>query len=126
MTLQARVIGPESDLGHFESLAFFGNQIGREFSDVRLSPDQILKAEGNPYIELKGQAPTREEQREASDDEVEEGLIRERLAELKVKVDGRASLATLRSKLDAAEKGEAKRLEDEAEAARKAAEDSED
>ena len=41
-------------------------------------------------------------------------------------VDGRASLKTLRGKLDAAEKAEAKRLEDEAEAARKAAEGSED
>ena len=125
MTLQARVIGPESDLGHVDTLNFFGNQIGREFSDVKLSPEQILKAEGNPYIELKGQAPTIAEQREASDDEVEEGLIRERLAELKVKVDGRASLTSLRSKLETAEKAEAKLLEDEAEAAAKAAEDAE-
>ena len=38
----------------------------------------------------------------------------------------RDRLKTLRGKLDAAEKAEAKRLEDEAEAARKAAEGSED
>ena len=128
MTTQARVIGPASELGHFDTLNFFGNEIGREFTDVTLTPDQLRKAEGNPYIEIKGadEAPTDEELRKAKEDEAEADKIRARLAELDVTVDGRASLKTLRGKLDAAEKAEAKRLEDEAEAARKAAEGSED
>lgn len=128
MTTQARVIGPASELGHFDTLNFFGNEIGREFTDVTLTPDQLRKAEGNPYIEIKGadDALTDEELRKAKEDEAEEEKIRARLAELDVTVDGRASLKTLRGKLDAAEKAEAKRLEDEAEAARKAAEGSED
>lgn len=128
MTTQARVIGPASELGHFDTLNFFGNEIGREFTDVTLTPDQLRKAEGNPYIEIKGadEALTDEELRKAKEDEAEAEKIRARLAELDVTVDGRASLKTLRGKLDAAEKAEAKRLEDEAEAARKAAEGSED
>lgn len=128
MTTQARVIGPASELGHFDTLNFFGNEIGREFTDVTLTPDQLRKAEGNPYIEIKGadDALTDEELRKAKEDEAEADKIRARLAELAVTVDGRASLKTLRGKLDAAEKAEAKRLEDEAEAARKAAEGSED
>lgn len=128
MTTQARVIGPASELGHFDTLNFFGNEIGREFTDVTLTPDQLRKAEGNPYIEIKGadEALTDEELRKAKEDETEAEKIRARLAELDVTVDGRASLKTLRGKLDAAEKAEAKRLEDEAEAARKAAEGSED
>ena len=36
MTTQARVIGPASELGHFDTLNFFGNEIGREFTDVTL------------------------------------------------------------------------------------------
>lgn len=128
MTTQSRVIGPASELGHFDTLNFFGNEIGREFTDVTLTPDQLRKAEGNPYIEIKGadDALTDEELRKAKEDEAEAEKIRARLAELDVTVDGRASLKTLRGKLDAAEKAEAKRLEDEAEAARKAAEGSED
>lgn len=128
MTTQARVIGPASELGHFDTLNFFGNEIGREFTDVTLTPDQLRKAEGNPYIEIKGadDALSDEELRKAKEDEAEAEKIRARLAELDVTVDGRASLKTLRGKLDAAEKAEAKRLEDEAEAARKAAEGSED
>jgi hypothetical protein len=128
MTTQARVIGPASELGHFDTLNFFGNEIGREFTDVTLTPDQLRKAEGNPYIEIQGadDALTDEELRKAKEDEAEAEKIRARLAELDVTVDGRASLKTLRGKLDAAEKAEAKRLEDEAEAARKAAEGSED
>lgn len=128
MTTQARVIGPASELGHFDTLNFFGNEIGREFTDVTLTPDQLRKAEGNPYIEIKGadEALTDEELRKAKEDEAEADKIRARLAELDVTVDGRASLKTLRGKLEAAEKAEAKRLEDEAEAARKAAEGSED
>lgn len=128
MTTQARVIGPASELGHFDTLSFYGNEIGREFTDVTLTPDQLRKAEGNPYIEIKGadDALTDEELRKAKEDEAEAEKIRARLAELDVSVDGRASLKTLRGKLDAAEKAEAKRLEDEAEAARKAAEGSED
>lgn len=127
MTTQARVIGPASELGHFDTLNFFGNEIGREFTDVTLTPDQLRKAEGNPYIEIKGadEALTDEELRKDKEDEAEAEKIRARLAELDVTVDGRASLKTLRRKLDAAEKAEAKRLEDEAEAARKAAEGSE-
>ena len=95
---------------------------------MTLTPDQLRKAEGNPYIEIKGadDALTDEELRKAKEDEAEADKIRARLAELDVTVDGRASLKTLRGKLDAAEKAEAKRLEDEAEAARKAAEGSED
>jgi len=128
MTTQARVIGPASELGHFDTLNFFGNEIGREFTDVTLTPDQLRKAEGNPYIEIKGadDALSDEELRKAKEDEAEAEKIRARLAELDVTVDGRVSLKTLRGKLDAAEKAEAKRLEDEAEAARKAAEGSED
>lgn len=128
MTTQARVIGPASELGHFDTLNFFGNEIGREFTDVTLTPDQLRKAEGNPYIEIKGadDALSDEDLRKAKEDEAEAEKIRARLAELDVTVDGRASLKTLRGKLDAAEKAEAKRLEDEAEAARKAAEGSED
>lgn len=127
MTTQARVIGPASELGHFDTLNFFGNEIGREFTDVTLTPDQLRKAEGNPYIEIKGadEALTDEELRKDKEDEAEAEKIRARLAELDVTVDGRASLKTLRGKLDAAEKAEAKRLEDEAEAARRAAEGSE-
>lgn len=127
MTTQARVIGPASELGHFDTLNFFGNEIGREFTDVTLTPDQLRKAEGNPYIEIKGadDALSDEELRKAKEDEAEADKIRARLAELDVTVDGRASLKTLRGKLEAAEKAEAKRLEDEAEAARKAAEGSE-
>ncbi|ANC53449.1 hypothetical protein A4249_07125 [Brevundimonas sp. GW460-12-10-14-LB2] len=128
MTTQARVIGPASELGHFDTLNFFGNEIGREFTDVTLTPDQLRKAEGNPYIEIKGadDALSDEDLRKAKEDEAEAEKIRARLAELDMTVDGRASLKTLRGKLDAAEKAEAKRLEDEAEAARKAAEGSED
>lgn len=124
MALQARVIGPESDLGHFTTLDFFGNALTREFSDVKLTPEQVKKAEGNPYIELKGQnrTQTADEQRQAADDEAEADLIRERLAELKVTVKSTEKLATLRTKLDAAEKAEAKRLEDEEAARLKAAE----
>lgn len=122
MSLQARIIGPESDLGHVSTLDFFGNTLTREFSDVSLTAEQVRKAEGNRFIELKGQDrdQTPDEARQAADDEAEADLIRERLAELKVKVDGRASLTTLRSKLDAAEKAEAKRLEAEADAQAKA------
>lgn len=125
MALQARVIGPETDLGHFSTLSYFGNEIGREFSDVTLTPDQIRKAEGNRFIELKGQhrAQTVDEQRQTADDEAEVDLIRERLAELEVAVPANATLKTLRSKLEAAEKAEAKRLEDEEAARQKAADE---
>ena len=120
MNLQARVIGPETDLGHFTTLTYFGNEIGREWSPVNLTAAQIRKAEGNPYIELKGQAAKVVDQQQQSDDEIEAGLIRERLAELGVTVSQKAILPTLRAKLDEAEKAEAKRLEDEAEVQAKA------
>ena len=123
MALQARVIGPESDLGHVSTLDYFGNALTREWGDVSLTPDQVKKAEGNRFIELKGQnrTLTTEEARQVADDEAEADLIRERLAELSVNVKPTEKLATLRTKLEAAEKAEAKRLEDE-EAARLKAE----
>lgn len=130
MALQARVIGPESDLGQFSTLDFFGNSIGREFADVKLTKDQVEKANGNRFIELKGDKPAKSGDPEAdaaaeaaaAEEEAEAETIRARLAELEVTVDGRASLKTLRSKLDAAEKAEAKRLEEAERLAQAAAE----
>lgn len=107
MTLQARVIGPEEDLGPITTINFFGNDIGREFSDVELTKEQVVKAHGNRFIELKGTKP--DQNAEQADEEGD--AIRARLAELGVSVDGRASLKTLRSKVDAAEQAEAKRPE---------------
>lgn len=128
MALQARVIGPESDLGHFTTLDFFGNAIGREFADVTLTAEQVEKANGNRFIELKGHKPLKAgdveaaavEARAEAEEGAEAETIRARLAELEVSVDGRASIKTLRTKLEAAEKAEAKRLE-EAEALAQAA-----
>lgn len=129
MALQARVIGPESDLGVFSKLNFFGNEIDRDWTDVTLTKEQIEKANGNRYIELKGhkapkpgnaEAEAAQAAREA-EDEAEAETIRARLTELGVE-PGNANLAALRTKLDKAEKAEAKRLEEEEDLRRKLAE----
>ena len=121
MTLQARVIGPASELGQFESLDFFGQSLTREFADVTFTTEQVKILEDNRYVELKGKPDNQTEAEEKEDrrDDAEREVISARLVELGEKVDGRMSIGTLRSKLATAERAQAER-EDAAE--RKAAE----
>ena len=58
---EARLIGPASELGDVsEGLEFYGNTITRDWGEVDLTAEQIEKAKGNRYIELKG-APDKPE-----------------------------------------------------------------
>ena len=117
--MKAKVIGPASELGPFETLNFFGHEIGREFSDINPTADVLTKLQANRFVELKGSAKA-EAKAEAgnnpgpSDDEVEEGLIRERLTELGVDVAPKAKLPALQAALEKAEKAKAAQDEEEA------------
>lgn len=116
--MRAKIIGPASELGQFETLNFFGHEIGREFSDIKPTADVLAKLEGNRFVELKGSAkasPPAGNTPGPSDDEVEEGLIRERLTELGVEVAPKAKLPTLQAALEKAEKAKAAQDEEDAE-----------
>jgi hypothetical protein len=112
--MEARIIGPESDLGPVTTLDFYGLSLSREWSEIKPTSAQLSKLDGNRYVEIRGDhAP----KASADDDEVEEGLIRERLTELGVEVSAKAKLPALRTKLAAAETAKAAQDEEEAEAA---------
>lgn len=118
--MEARIIGPESELGPVTTLDFFGVTLSREWSEINPTAAQLVKLDRNRYVELRGaQAPNAS----AEDDEVEEGLIRERLAELGVDVSAKAKLPTLRTKLADAEKAKAAQDAEEAAAAAEADEE---
>lgn len=110
--MEARIIGPASELGQFDSLNFYGNSLTREFGEITVSPEQLVKLQGNRYVEIKGQPKAQEIDVEAAEgakrESDQEAAIRARLDELGVEHDGRASLKTLQGKLDAAEKAKAK------------------
>lgn len=117
--MKAKVIGPASELGQFETLNFYGHEIGREFSDINPTADVLAKLEANRFVELKGSAkatnaPGSSQTPGPSDDEFEEGLIRERLTELGVDVAPKAKLPALQAALEKAEKAKAAQDEEDA------------
>ncbi len=111
--VQARLIGPEEELGQVSSVEFFGQTVTREFSPIELTKEQIEKANGNRFIELKGQKLPK------TDEKAEAETIRDRLNELNEPVKDDAAVRTVRAKVAPAEKAQAKR---EAEAEAKAEE----
>lgn len=111
--VQARLIGPVEELGQSGSIEFFGQTVTREFATIELTKDQIEKANGNRFIELKGQKLAKQ------DEKAEAEVIRDRLEELGEPVKDGAAVRTVRAKVAPAEKAQAKR---EAEAEAKAEE----
>lgn len=114
MKIEARIIGPESELGVFGSLDFYGHSLTREWSEIDADKETRNKLAGNRYVEIRGDAKAKD-----GSDEVD--VIRARLDELGVKHDGRESLKTLQGKLDKAEAAKAKQDEEEAEVLAEAA-----
>jgi len=128
--MEARIIGSSEELGMFETITLFGNQLSREWSEVKVTPEQYQKLQGNRYVELRGEATEAETSEEAAlqatQEQNETDQIKARLDELGVSYRSDASPKTLRSKLDQAEKAEAQRLEEEAQAEADAQRDGEE
>ncbi len=119
---EARIIGPSSELGFFDTLDFFGNPLTREFSEINVSPDELRKLQANRFVEVKGAAQSgnpfadQEAAEQAQRDADQTASIKARLDELGVEYAPRANLKTLQGALDKAEKAKAAQDEEEAEA----------
>lgn len=114
--MQARIVGPEEELGDVHKGAkFFGNHLTRDWSDITVTPDQLTKLQGNRYVELRGAAtkggaaPAAPATPAAgpTSTAAEAETIRARLTELGVEVKPKAPLMALRSALAKAEKAKA-------------------
>lgn len=105
--MDARIIGPASELGDFHTLNFFGHELSRDWSKIDPEPAVLAKLEANRFVELR-------EKRRASEEPPTDTLveIKARLSDLGVEFDGRAKKADLEQLLAQAEA--AKAAEDEA------------
>lgn len=102
--MDARIIGPASELGSFETLTFFGYELSREWSKLSPDPDPVSlrKFQGSRFIELREK---RKPSEEAPVDTVPE--IKGRLEELGVAFDARAKKDELAALLEQAEAAQA-------------------
>lgn len=97
--MDARIIGPASELGDFETLNFFGYDLSRSWSKIEPEGGVLSKLQGNRYVELReGRAKPSET---PPIDTVPE--IKARLTELGVEFDGRSGKDALTELLAAAE-----------------------
>jgi hypothetical protein len=104
--MEARIVGPEAELGDVrQGFTFHGQHLTREWGKVEFSPEALSKAQGNRFIELRdgkgGKAKA-----EAVD--IDEDTVKARLDELGVDYSDKDKLPALKSKLDKAEKAQAK------------------
>lgn len=107
--MDARIIGPASELGDFQTLDFYGHALSRDWSRIDPEPAVLGKLQGNPYVELR-------EKRKPSEEPPADTLaeIKARLTDLGVEFDGRAKKANLEALLEQAEAAKAAAEEDEA------------
>ncbi len=98
--MDARIIGPASELGSFETLTFFGYELSREWSKLSPDPDPVSlrKFNGSRFIELREK---RKPSEEPPVDTVAE--IKARLVELGVEFDAKAKKDELTVLLEQAE-----------------------
>ncbi|MBJ7410127.1 MAG: hypothetical protein JHD15_07135 [Phenylobacterium sp.] len=117
--MEARIIGPEAELGDVrDGVTFYGQRLTRDWSKVDLSGEALAKAKGNQYVEVReGKAKAAQS---TVDPETEETTVKARLDELGVEYGDKDKLPALKSKLDKAEKAQAK-AEEEAAAAQEEA-----
>lgn len=117
--MDARIVGPEAELGDVRSgVNFYGATLTREWSKVDFNGDALAKAKANKFVELrdgKGKAAA-----STVPEEAEEETVKARLDELGVEFSDKDKLPALKSKLDKAERAQAK-AEEEADAAEEAA-----
>lgn len=96
--MDARIIGPASELGQFETLTFYGHVLSRDWSKIDPTSGALEKLQGNRFVELR-------ERRKPSDvapiDTVVE--IKARLEELGVEFDAKAKKDDLAELLQQAE-----------------------
>lgn len=108
--MDARIIGPASELGQFETLAVFGCELSRDWSKIDPSPAVLRKLQGNRYVELR-------ERRKPTEEPPIDTLpeIKARLTELGVEFDARGKKADLEALLELAEAARASGNEGDAE-----------
>jgi hypothetical protein len=117
--MEARIIGPASELGVFESLEFYGQPLTREWSKIDMPDQDVEKLKANRYVELRdGKAKAG---KLSTDTDVEDETIKARLDELGVEYSPKASPEALKRTLEKAEKAKAKQDEEEAEVLAEAA-----
>lgn len=120
--MEARIIGTEEDLGDVRGgLSFFGNTLTRDWSDIDVSDDQLAKLKANRFVQVRGRTKSEADDQQELADAEEMRTIKGRLDELGADYGAKASLSTLRSKLDAAEKAHASAQQDAEKAADEAA-----
>lgn len=124
--MEARIIGSEEELGDTrKGLPFFGNTLTREWSDIDVSDEQLAKLKANRFMQVRGRTKSEADDQQELADAEEMRTIKGRLDELGADYGAKASLSTLRTKLDSAEKAHAA-AEDEAEKAAAEAADAAD
>lgn len=108
--MDARIIGPASELGQFDTLTVFGCELSRDWSKINPSPAVLRKLQGNRYVELR-------ERRKPSDEPPIDTApeIKARLTELGVEFDPKAKKADLEAMLEQAEAAQASDDQDDAE-----------
>lgn len=99
--MKARIIGAEDELGPFHTLTFFGLSLSREWSEIKATPEQVEKLQGNRFVELREGASRPKPSEAAPIDTVPE--IKARLDELGVEYDPRDKKADLAALLELAE-----------------------
>lgn len=124
--MKARIIGPASELGAFESLNFFGQGLTREWSaDFKATPEVVAKLQANKYVEVKGVTASDSAFDHDGDGKpggskpsltAESETVKARLDELGVSYAANASSKTLKGLLEKAEAAQAKAEEEAAEA----------
>lgn len=110
--MDARVIGPASELGQFETLTFYGHDISKDWAKIEPSEAVLTKLQGNRYVELR-------EGRKKPSDEAPIDTVTEitaRLTELGVEFDPKAKKADLAELLTAAEAAHAAQQAEQTEA----------
>lgn len=111
--MDARIIGPASELGPFETLTFYGHVLSKDWAKIEPTEAVLEKLKGNRFVELR-EGGRKKPSEEAPIDTVAE--ITARLTELGVEFDPKAKKADLAELLSQAEAAHAALLGEQNEA----------
>ena len=112
MTVKARIVGPEAELGDVRGgLAFFGHTLTREWSKIDPTDETLSKLRANRFVDLSGDKDPLDHDNDGrkggSKPSDETAATKARLDELGVSYAKDASAATLRDLLTKAEEAQA-------------------
>lgn len=100
--MDARIIGPAEELGHFDTLTFFGQTLSRDWRKIDPDGVALSKLKANRYVELREGGRSKPSETPPIDTVSE---IKARLKDLGVEFDDKAKkdeLTTLLAQAEAA------------------------